>query len=69
MTPFIARLVTKGFHQREVFYCSKIFSPVVKPTTICIIPTLALLHQWLVNQIDINNVFLYNDLDEIVYMM
>jgi len=42
---------------------------VIKPVTICIILTLALQLNWSVNQIDINNAFLYGDLEESVYMI
>ena len=63
-----ARLVAKGFHQQYGFDYFETFSPVIKPVTIRIILTLALQLNWSVNQIDINNAFLYGDLEESVYM-
>lgn len=53
-----ARLVAKGFHQSEGFEFHETFSPIVKPTTIHVILTLAITHRWNIQQIDINNVFL-----------
>ena len=63
-----ARLVAKGFHQREGHNFSDTFSLVIKQTTICIVLTIALSSRWPIHQIDVNNVFLYGELDFLVYM-
>lgn len=64
-----ARLVAKGFHQVHGFDFNETFSPVIKPVTIRIILTLALTYNWPLQQLDINNAFLNDILEEEVYMM
>lgn len=62
------RLVAKGFHQVAGFNFTETFSPVIKPTTIRVILTLALTKGWSVKQLDVNSAFLNGTLKEEVYM-
>lgn len=62
-----AWLVAKGCHQRAGIDFSKTFSPVVKPTTIPIVLTVALAKGWPDRQLDINHAFRNEILKENIY--
>lgn len=62
------RLVAKEFHQQASQDFSERLSPVVKPTTIEVVLTVALSRGWTVRQLDINNAFLNEILKEDIYM-
>jgi hypothetical protein len=52
-----ARVVAKGFKQQFGIDYDDMFSPVVKPTTIHILLSLAVTKGWNLHQIDIQNAF------------
>jgi hypothetical protein len=63
-----ARLVAKGFRQRYGYDYEETFSPIIKPATIRFVLSLTVSQGWSLRQIDIQNAFLYGQLEEIVFM-
>nr|GEZ27716.1 hypothetical protein [Tanacetum cinerariifolium] len=63
-----ARLVVKGFIQKEGVDFGEIFSPVVKTSSIRVVLGLATCMDLEVQQLDVKTTFLYGDLEEEIYM-
>ena len=64
-----ARLVVKGFQQKESIDYRKIFSPVVKMSTIRLVLGMVAAENLHLEQLDVKTTFLHGDLEEDLYMI
>lgn len=65
---FKARLVAKGYHQTPGLDFNETFSHVIKTATIRIILSIAVMKNWGIMQVDVNNTFLNSELLEDVFI-
>ncbi|GAA0145952.1 transmembrane signal receptor [Lithospermum erythrorhizon] len=63
-----ARLVVKGFAQRQGIDYDEIFSPVVKITSVRVVLGLVAVFNLEIEQLDVKTAFLHEDIDEDVFM-
>jgi len=63
-----ARLVARGFSQKEDIDYEDTFAPTAKMSTIRLVPALAAQFNWKVHQMDVKSASLNGDLQEEVYM-
>lgn len=63
-----ACLVVNCFHQTDGVDYTETISPVIKPSTIRIVLSLAMVYRWDIRQLNVKNAFLHNDLQEVVFM-
>jgi hypothetical protein len=67
-TRWKARLVVKGFEQRESIDFNEVFSPVVRHSSIRVMLAIVALFDLELEQLDVKTAFLHGDLDEEIYM-
>jgi hypothetical protein len=68
LNKYKARLVVKGYEQKEGIDFSETFAPVVKFTSLRLLLSLAAINDWEIEQMDFITAFLNGDIEEEIYM-
>nr|GEV65142.1 ribonuclease H-like domain-containing protein [Tanacetum cinerariifolium] len=68
LSRYKAHLVANGSTQLKGVDVDETFSPIVKPSTIQMVFSLAVCRHWPIHQLDVKNIFLHGDLSKTVYM-
>ena len=63
-----AQFVVKGFQIFRIDY-EETFSPIARFETVCLVLALAALHDWEIEVLDVKTTFLFDELDEEIYMV
>ena len=63
-----ARLVVKGYKQKEGLDYFDTYSPITRITSIRMLITIAAIHNFEIHQMDVKTTFLNGELDEEIYM-
>ena len=63
-----ARLVARGFVQREGIDFEEVFAPVTRMESVCLLLALAAAKDWRVHHMDVKSVFLNGELAEMVFV-
>ena len=69
MERYRARLVVKRYAKKEGIDFNKIFSPVVRLTTIRIVLAMCAIFDLHLEQLDVKTAFLYEELEEEIYKL
>ncbi|KAK0605571.1 hypothetical protein LWI29_028241 [Acer saccharum] len=64
-----ARLVVKGYAQKEGIDFNEIFSPVVRLTTVRVVLVMSAVFDLYLEQLDVKTAFLHGELEEEIYML
>ena len=64
-----ARLVVKGYAQKEGVDFNEIFSPIIRLTIIRVVWTICVAFDLHFKQLDVKTIFLHEELEEEVYML
>ena len=68
VTKFKARLITKGYVQRQGIDFDEVFAPVARLESVRLLLALAASEGWLVHHMDVKSAFLNGDLSETVFV-